>query len=37
MKKTKARQGNKVMKIIPLCGVVREDLSSLIPFEQRPE
>lgn len=37
MKKTKARQGSKVMKIIPLCGVVREDLSSLIPFEQRPE
>ena len=25
------------MEIISLCGVVREDLSSLIPFEQRPE
>lgn len=26
-----------MVEIISLCGVVREDLSSLIPFEQRPE
>lgn len=36
-KKNKTKQGNKVMKIISLYGVVREDLFRLITFEQSSE